>query len=197
MPEKTTSTEKAVVRCAIYTRKSTEEGLDQEFNSLDAQRESGEAYVASLRHEGWVALPTRYDDGGYTGGNIERPALQQLMKDIAAGKVDAVVIYKRAPATKAGSVVSANRRQPFQPSSGFADRNSSNPLKRSIETTTTAKIAPSWMKISNGAAFGPLNPSQCPTSTICPVDETGMNSVSPSTIPRMTAALQSVISMSG
>ncbi len=87
-------TEKRPVRCAIYTRKSTEEGLEQEFNSLHAQRESGESYVASMRHEGWVCLPDRYDDGGYTGGNIERPALKQLLADIEAGQIDCVVVYK-------------------------------------------------------------------------------------------------------
>ncbi len=81
-------------RCAIYTRKSTTEGLDQEFNSLDAQRESGEAYIVSMKHEGWVCIPTRYDDGGFTGGNMERPALQRLMADIEAGKIDCVVVYK-------------------------------------------------------------------------------------------------------
>jgi site-specific DNA recombinase len=83
-----------VVRCAVYTRKSTEEGLEQEFNSLDAQREAGEAYVASQRHEGWSLLPDRYDDGGFTGGNMDRPALRRLMADIEAGKVDAVIVYK-------------------------------------------------------------------------------------------------------
>ncbi|MDB5308819.1 MAG: Resolvase domain protein [Gemmataceae bacterium] len=83
-----------VVRCAVYTRKSTEEGLDQAFNSLDAQREAGEAYVRSQAGEGWVLLPTRYDDGGFTGGNTDRPALRRLMADIAAGKVDCVVVYK-------------------------------------------------------------------------------------------------------
>ncbi len=83
-----------LVRCAIYTRKSTEEGLEQEFNSLDAQRESGEAFVASQQHEGWTCLPVRYDDGGFTGGNMERPALQRLLADIAAGKIDCVVVYK-------------------------------------------------------------------------------------------------------
>ena len=88
MPEKTSN------RCAIYTRKSTEEGLDQDFNSLDAQRESGEAYIASMKHEGWVGLPDRYDDGGYTGGNMERPALKRLLADIQAGKVDCIVVYK-------------------------------------------------------------------------------------------------------
>ncbi|MCL4199315.1 MAG: recombinase family protein [Phycisphaerales bacterium] len=85
---------KPVNRCAIYTRKSSEEGLDQEFNSLDAQREAGEAYVKSQAAEGWTCLPDRYDDGGYTGGNMERPALQRLMKDIEAGRVDTVVVYK-------------------------------------------------------------------------------------------------------
>jgi site-specific DNA recombinase len=84
----------ARLRCVIYTRKSTEEGLDQDFNSLDAQREAGEAFIASQRHEGWVAMPDRYDDGGYTGGNIERPGLKRLMSDIEAGKIDIVVVYK-------------------------------------------------------------------------------------------------------
>jgi len=82
------------VRCAILTRTSTEEGLDSEFNSLDAQRESGEAYVASQKHEGWVALPTRYDDGGYSGATLDRPALQRVLADIEAGKIDSVVVYK-------------------------------------------------------------------------------------------------------
>jgi len=86
--------EKQPIRCAIYTRKSTDEGLDQEFNSLDAQRESAEAYIASQKSEGWLALPDRYDDGGYTGGNMERPALKRLMADIEAGKVDCIVVYK-------------------------------------------------------------------------------------------------------
>ncbi|TVQ64290.1 MAG: recombinase family protein [Phycisphaerales bacterium] len=82
------------IRCAIYTRKSTEEGLEQEFNSLDAQRESAEAYIASQKAEGWVCLPDRYDDGGFTGGNMERPALRRLMADMEAGRVDCVVVYK-------------------------------------------------------------------------------------------------------
>src|SRR5438270_177269 len=84
----------SLVRCAIYTRKSTEEGLEQEFNSLDAQRESGQAYIQSQQQEGWACLPDRYDDGGFTGGNTERPALQRLLTDIGDGKVDCVVIYK-------------------------------------------------------------------------------------------------------
>ncbi|QDV62643.1 recombinase family protein [Crateriforma conspicua] len=83
-----------VVRCAIYTRKSTEDGLEQEFNSLDAQRDAGEAFIASQRHESWECLPTKYDDGGYTGGNLDRPAMQRLMADIDAGKIDCVVVYK-------------------------------------------------------------------------------------------------------
>jgi DNA invertase Pin-like site-specific DNA recombinase len=80
--------------CAIYTRKSSEEGLEQEFNSLDAQREACEAYILSQRHEGWRALRTRYDDGGYSGGSAERPALKRLLADIEAGKINTVVVYK-------------------------------------------------------------------------------------------------------
>ncbi len=82
------------VRCAIYTRKSTDEGLAQEFNSLDAQREACEAYIGSQRHEGWTALPNRYDDGGFSGGSMDRPALEQLLADIDRGHVDCVVVYK-------------------------------------------------------------------------------------------------------
>jgi site-specific DNA recombinase len=82
------------VRCAVYTRKSTEEGLDSDFNSLDAQREAGEAYVRSQRSEGWMCLPDRFDDGGYSGGDLERPALQRLLGDVKAGKIDCVVVYK-------------------------------------------------------------------------------------------------------
>jgi len=107
---------KKAVRCAVYTRKSTEEGLEQAFNSLDAQRQSAEAYVAARRqsaeayvaarrqsaeayvaarrHEGWACLPDRYDDGGYTGGDLDRPAMRRLLADIEAGKVDCVVVYK-------------------------------------------------------------------------------------------------------
>ena len=83
-----------VVRCAIYTRKSTEEGLELEFNSLHAQRESAEAFIASQKNEGWVVLPEQYDDGGFSGGNMDRPALAKLLADIGAGKVDCVVVYK-------------------------------------------------------------------------------------------------------
>jgi len=85
---------KQKIRCAVYTRKSTEEGLDQEFNTLDAQREAAEAYIASQKSEGWVCLPTRYDDGGYTGGNMDRPALKRLLADVEAGKIDCIVVYK-------------------------------------------------------------------------------------------------------
>jgi DNA invertase Pin-like site-specific DNA recombinase len=81
-------------RCAVYTRKSTDEGLDQTFNSLDAQREASLAYIASQRGEGWRPIATHYDDGGFSGGNMERPALQRLLSDIAAGLVDVVVVYK-------------------------------------------------------------------------------------------------------
>ncbi|MEE4236045.1 MAG: recombinase family protein, partial [Anderseniella sp.] len=82
------------IRCAIYTRKSSEEGLDQDFNSLDAQHEACAAYIASQKHEGWRMLSSRYDDGGISGGTLERPALQRLLADIDAGHVDMVVVYK-------------------------------------------------------------------------------------------------------
>ena len=85
---------RTAVRCAVYTRKSTEEGLEQEFNTLDAQRESAEAFIKSQAHEGWTCLPDRYDDGGFTGGNMDRPALKRLLADIEAGRVDCVVVYK-------------------------------------------------------------------------------------------------------
>ena len=82
------------LRCSIYTRKSTEEGLTQEFNTLEAQREAAEAYIRSQRHAGWTALAEHYDDGGYTGANLERPALRKLLADIAGGKIDCVLVYK-------------------------------------------------------------------------------------------------------
>ena len=82
------------LRCAIYTRKSTEEGLNQDFNTLEAQREAAEAYIRSQLHAGWIALAERYDDGGYTGANLERPALRRLLADIAAGRIDCVTVYK-------------------------------------------------------------------------------------------------------
>ena len=82
------------VRCAIYTRKSSDEGLDQAFNSLDAQREACEAYIRSQRHEGWKLLPQRYDDGGISGGTMDRPALQALLAELKAGRIDMVVVYK-------------------------------------------------------------------------------------------------------
>jgi site-specific DNA recombinase len=83
-----------VLRCAVYTRKSTEDGLEQEFNSLDAQREACEAYILSQRHEGWTFVPNRYDDGGFSGGNMERPGLRALLADVEAGLVDVIVVYK-------------------------------------------------------------------------------------------------------
>ena len=86
--------EKGRIRCAIYTRKSTDEGLDQAFNSLDAQREACAAYILSQRHEGWTLVPDLYDDGGFTGGNMDRPGLKHLLADVRSGKVDVIVVYK-------------------------------------------------------------------------------------------------------
>jgi len=88
------SKSRSLRRCAVYTRKSSEEGLDQAFNSLDAQREACEAYIKSQAHEGWTLVRTRYDDGGYSGGSMERPALKQLLGDVSARKVDVIVVYK-------------------------------------------------------------------------------------------------------
>ena len=93
-PTVTTATPVSKTRCAVYTRKSTDEGLEKEFNSLDAQRESCEAFVTSQRSEGWLLVPDRYDDGGVSGGTLERPALQRLLGDIEAGRVDVIVVYK-------------------------------------------------------------------------------------------------------
>ena len=86
--------EKPRIRCAVYTRKSHEEGLEQEYNSLDAQYDAGANYIQSQRHEGWMITPERYDDGGFTGGNLERPALKRLLADIQRGMIDVVVVYK-------------------------------------------------------------------------------------------------------
>ena len=86
--------DRKTLRCAIYTRKSTEHGLEQEFNSLDAQRESCEAYIKSQASQGWKALPQHYDDPAYSGGNLDRPALKKLLRDIEGGRIDVVVVYK-------------------------------------------------------------------------------------------------------
>jgi DNA invertase Pin-like site-specific DNA recombinase len=85
---------KQLVRCAVYTRKSSEEGLDQSFNSIDAQQEACRAFIRSQKHEGWIALPDRYDDGGFSGGSMARPSLKRLLDDIQAGQIDIVVVYK-------------------------------------------------------------------------------------------------------
>src|ERR1700730_5469299 len=86
--------ERKFLRCAVYTRKSSEHGLEQDFNSLDAQREAAEAYIKSQAHEGWRLVKGRYDDGGSSGGTLDRPALQFLLSDIRAGKIDVVVTYE-------------------------------------------------------------------------------------------------------
>src|ERR1700710_260675 len=81
-------------RCVIYTRVSTDAGLDQDFNSLDAQREASEAYIKSQAHEGWRLIPTFYDDGGFSGGTLERPAVQRLLASVRAGEIDIILVYK-------------------------------------------------------------------------------------------------------
>ncbi|WP_375391888.1 recombinase family protein [uncultured Sphingomonas sp.] len=106
------------VRCAIYTRKSSEEGLEQGFNSLDAQYEACAAYILSQASEGWTRLPDRYDDGGLSGGTLERPALQRLLADLAAGRVDIIVVYKVDRLTRSlldfAKLVEAFDRDPCQ-----------------------------------------------------------------------------------
>src|SRR5207237_534542 len=99
----------ARVRTAIYTRKSSEEGLDQEFNSLQAQREACEAFINSQRHEGWVCLPQGYDDGGFSGATMDRPALQRLLADIAAGRVGNGVVYKMDRLTRSMAALGSVR----------------------------------------------------------------------------------------
>jgi len=88
------------IRCAIYTRVSTEQGLEQDFNSLDAQHDASQAYVRSQVHAGWTPLRAKYDDGGFSGGNTDRPALQRLLQDVRAGKIDVIVVYKVDPLTR-------------------------------------------------------------------------------------------------
>jgi site-specific DNA recombinase len=94
MPEREMKRPVRKLRCAIYTRKSSEEGLEMEFNSLDAQREAALAYIESQKHEGWVLVPDRYDDGGFSGGTLERPGLQRLLRDVESGVIDVIVVYK-------------------------------------------------------------------------------------------------------
>src|ERR1051325_4465858 len=94
-----TAPPKKILRCAIYTRKSSEEGLEQAFNSLDAQREACEAYIKSQAHEGWAALPTLYNDGGYSGGSLERPALLRLLQQGRERQIDVILVYTGGPLT--------------------------------------------------------------------------------------------------
>jgi site-specific DNA recombinase len=100
----------ARVRCAIYTRKSSDEGLEQAFNSLDAQREACAAYILSQTSEGWTALPEVYDDGGLSGGTLQRPALQRLLAEVSAGRVDIIVVYKVDRLTRCLTSPSWSRR---------------------------------------------------------------------------------------
>ena len=104
-----------ILRCAVYTRVSTEHGLEQEFNSLDNQREAAEAYIKSQAHEGWQCLSTRYDDGGFSGGSMERPALQDLLLAIQARRIDVVVVYKAGSRTRGTSMTGSIRLSSTRP----------------------------------------------------------------------------------
>ena len=108
----TTTRRTGTIRCAIYTRKSSEEGLEQEFNSLQAQREACEAFIKSQRHEGWMCQRAAYDDGGFSGATMDRPALQQLLADITAGRIDTVVAYKIDRLTRSLADFCQDRRDP-------------------------------------------------------------------------------------
>jgi site-specific DNA recombinase len=119
---------RGVVRCAVYTRKSSEEGLEQEFNSLHAQREACEAYIQSQKHQGWVVLPAQFDDGGISGGTMERPALQLLLREIRARRVDTVVVYKVDRLTRSIADFAKILRRPAQ----------------QCPTETLARASPIW-----------------------------------------------------
>jgi site-specific DNA recombinase len=116
-------------RCAIYTRKSSEEGLEQAFNSLDAQREACAAFILSQKHEGWTVLPALYDDGGFSGGTMERPALTRLIIDIEAGQIDVVVVYK------------VRARSPILPSSSTSLTTAAS---RSCRSPSNSTPPPAW-----------------------------------------------------
>jgi len=119
-------------RHAIYTRKSSEEGLEQAFNSLDAQREACAAFILSQKHEGWTVLPALYDDGGFSGGTMERPALKRLIADIEAGRIDVVVVYK---------VDRLTARSPILPSLSMSLTAAASPSCRSPSNSTPP---PAW-----------------------------------------------------
>src|SRR6266849_6728975 len=111
------------VRCAIYTRVSTEHGLDQEFNSLDAQYEAASAYIKSQAHAGWTLIRSRYDDGGYSGGSTDRPDLQRLLDDIRARKIDVIVVYKVDRLTRSLAQATArSRTAPMTPAAMTPER---------------------------------------------------------------------------
>ncbi len=142
-----TADSKATIRCAIYTRKSSEEGLEQDFNSLDAQREACEAFIKSQRHEGWVCLPEMYDDGGISGATLERPALKRLLGDIETRKVDTVVVYKvdRLTRSLGDFAVPPLRRRGQRTANGLfysVARNALRPIGLGENTADEIKIEP-------------------------------------------------------
>ena len=119
-------------RCAIYTRKSTDEGLDQEYNSLEAQRDSALAFISSQRHEGWITIDQGYDDGGFSGGNTNRPSLKRLLDDVADGHIDVVVVYK---------IDRLSRSYPTLPRWSTCSTRTGSPLSRSRSNSTPR---PAW-----------------------------------------------------
>ena len=149
-------------RCAIYTRKSSEEGLEQAFNSLDAQREACAAFILSQKHEGWTVLPTLYDDGGFSGGTMERPALKRLIADIEEGQIDVVVVYKVDRLTRALSdfakLVDVFDRR------GVSFVSTAAPGKPSAPAATSRQLAKGLSRIKRSYGLCPRCPSSPATS---------------------------------
>jgi len=163
------------VRCAIYTRKSTEERLDLEYNSLDAQRDAALAYIASQQGEGWVVVDEQYDDGGFSGGNADRPALQRLLEDIKAGKIDCVVVYKVDRLSRSlldfarimgtfdeHSVAFVSVTQQFNTSTPMGRRTADPRLRRRPDGPQPETGRECHRGLAGGAAVGHLSPSDAP-----------------------------------
>src|SRR5712675_14918 len=177
-------------RCAIYTRKSSEEGLEQEFNSLQAQSEACEAYIRSQRHEGWALAWTRYDDGGFSGGNMERPALQQLLADIQGGRVDVVVVYKVDRLTRSladfARLVEIFDAQGVSFVSVTQQFNTTSSMGRLTLNVLLSLLSSSGRSPANGSATRspPRSRRACGWAVSCRSATTRANARSSSTLPR-------------
>jgi len=142
------------VRCAVYTRVSTEHGLDQEFNSLDAQHDAASAYIKSQAHAGWTLIRSRYDDGGYSGGSTDRPDLQRQLDDIRARKIDVIVVHKVDHVSGRVTTVAALRARAMQRSASQYDHLGRLPRTHPCQTS---RSLPPVASVSNGFAIRRLN----------------------------------------